>query len=109
MGGSPLRCDMELHTTSLDRVLELDDLVAGDNVFFAATGITDGELLEGVRFLGKDRARTQSLVMRSYSGTIRYVEAEHSLAKLRLRREEAEQEGPLAVRMQGDAAPGMPG
>jgi hypothetical protein len=47
--------------------------------------------------------------MRSYSGTIRYVEAEHSLAKLRLRREEAEQEGPLAVRMESDAAPGMPG
>ncbi len=75
------------------RVLELDDLVAGDNVFFAATGITDGELLEGVRFLGEDRARTQSLVMRSYSGTIRYIDAYHSLAKLRLRREEAEAEG----------------
>ena len=92
-----------------DQVLQLDDLVNGDNVFFAATGITDGELLDGVRFLEDNRCRTQSLVMRSYSGTIRYVEAEHSLAKLRLRREEAEQEGPLAVRMQGDAAPGMPG
>ena len=92
-----------------DQVLQLDDLVNGDNVFFAATGITDGELLDGVRFLEDNRCRTQSLVMRSYSGTIRYVEAEHSLAKLRLRREEAEQEGPLSVRMQGDAAPGMPG
>jgi fructose-1,6-bisphosphatase II len=79
------------------RVLELDDLVAGDNVFFAATGITDGELLEGVRFLGEDRARTQSLVMRSYSGTIRYIDAYHSLAKLRLRREEAEAEGVSAL------------
>ena len=76
-----------------DVVLELDDLVAGDNVFFAATGITSGELLDGVRFLGEDRAATQSLVMRSYSGTIRYIEAEHSLAKLRRRREEAESTG----------------
>jgi fructose-1,6-bisphosphatase II len=76
-----------------DRVLEIDDLVAGDNVFFAATGITAGELLDGVRFLGEDRCRTQSLVMRSYSGTIRYIDAEHSLAKLRLRHEEAEAAG----------------
>jgi fructose-1,6-bisphosphatase II len=71
-------------------VLSLDDLVAGDNVFFAATGITDGELLQGVRYLGDDRCHTQSLVMRSYSGTTRYIEADHSLAKLRRRRDEAE-------------------
>jgi fructose-1,6-bisphosphatase II len=71
-------------------VFQLDDLVAGDNVFFAATGITDGELLQGVRFLGDDRCHTQSLVMRSYSGTTRYIEAEHSFAKLRRRRGEAE-------------------
>ena len=70
------------------QVLELDDLVAGDNVFFAATGITDGELLGGVRFLADDRLHTQSLVMRSYSGTTRYIEAEHRLAKLRQRRGE---------------------
>ncbi len=80
-----------------DRVLDLDDLVGGDNVFFAATGITDGELLGGVRFLGDDRAQTQSLVMRSYSGTVRYIDAYHSLAKLRLRREEAEAEGVNAL------------
>ncbi|MBJ7609041.1 MAG: class II fructose-bisphosphatase [Candidatus Dormibacteraeota bacterium] len=80
-----------------DRVLELDDLVGGDNVFFAATGITSGELLEGVRFLGEGRARTQSLVMRSYSGTVRYIDAEHSLAKLRLRREEAKADGTEAM------------
>lgn len=66
-------------------VLELDDLVAGTNVFFAATGITDGELLQGVRFLGDDMVRTQSLVMRSYSGTTRYIDAEHQLEKLRRR------------------------
>ena len=71
-------------------VLELDDLVAGDNVFFAATGITSGELLEGVRFLGEDRCRTQSLVMRSYSGTARYIDAEHNLDKLRKRRDPVE-------------------
>ena len=67
------------------QVLTLQDLCSGANVFFAATGITDGELLEGVRFLEGSRCRTQSLVMRSYSGTIRYIDAEHSLDKLRLR------------------------
>ena len=71
------------------RVLSLDDLCSGENVFFAATGITDGELLDGVRFLSNDRVRTQSVVMRSYSGTVRYVDAEHDLTKLRLRRDEA--------------------
>jgi len=71
-------------------VLELKDLVGGDNVFFAATGITSGELLDGVRFPGDDRALTQSLVMRSYSGTTRWVDAEHRLAKLRARRNEPE-------------------
>jgi len=88
---------LEAEGKSADRVLELDDLVAGDNVFFAATGITGGELLEGVRFLGENRARTQSLVMRSYSGTIRYIDAEHNLAKLRMRREEAEADGTEAM------------
>lgn len=71
-------------------VLDLNDLVSGDNVFFAATGITDGELLQGVRFLGDDLCHTQSLVMRSYSGTTRYIDAEHNLDKLRQRRDEAE-------------------
>ena len=60
-------------------VLDLQGLVGGDNVFFAATGITAGELLDGVRFLGDARCHTQSVVMRSYSGTIRWVEAEHDL------------------------------
>jgi fructose-1,6-bisphosphatase II len=66
----------------LDRVLLTDDLVRCDNVFFAATGITDGELLRGVRYSGGG-ATTQSLVMRSRSGTIRTVDAEHQLVKLR--------------------------
>jgi len=66
----------------LSRVLTTDDLVTSDDVFFAATGITDGELLGGVRF-GKGKAITHSLVMRSRSGTIRKVESEHQLGKLR--------------------------
>ena len=65
----------------LDRVLNLDDLVSGEDVFFAATGITDGELLRGVRFRG-DGANTQSLVMRSKSGTIRKMDATHRWKKL---------------------------
>ncbi|HSN06645.1 MAG TPA: class II fructose-bisphosphatase [Candidatus Angelobacter sp.] len=66
----------------LDRVLLTDDLVTGDNVFFVATGVTDGEMLEGVRFRG-DTATTHSIVMRSKSGTIREVKSEQGLAKLR--------------------------
>ncbi|HVL03322.1 MAG TPA: class II fructose-bisphosphatase [Acidimicrobiales bacterium] len=66
----------------LDKVLTADDLVAGDNCFFAATGITDGELLRGVR-LHDAGATTQSLVTRSRSGTVRFVEARHRLDKVR--------------------------
>ena len=65
----------------LDRLLLLDDLVRGDNTFFAATGVTDGELLRGVRY-GREGARTQSLVMRSRSGTVRTLQATHSMDKL---------------------------
>ncbi|WP_322798440.1 class II fructose-bisphosphatase [Thermoflexus sp.] len=65
----------------LQRVLTADDLVQGDNIFFAATGITDGEILRGVRYTG-DGARTHSVVMRSRSGTIRFVEAYHRWDKL---------------------------
>jgi len=67
----------------LNAVLGVDDLVSSDNVFFAATGITDGELLDGVRYEGT-QIRTKSIVMRSKSGTIRYIEAIHSLKKLDL-------------------------
>ena len=66
----------------LDRVLTTADLVRSDNVFFVATGVTDGELLQGVRYRA-GTASTHSLVMRSKSGTIRYVLSEHRLAKLR--------------------------
>jgi fructose-1,6-bisphosphatase II len=65
----------------MDKVLTIDDLVRGDNVFFSATGITDGELLDGVRYFGGG-ARTHSLVMRSKSGTVRRVEATHRWDKL---------------------------
>ncbi len=65
----------------IDKVLTIDDLVAGENVFFAATGITDGELLKGVRYSGKG-ARTSSLSMRSKSGTVRTIEASHRWDKL---------------------------
>ncbi|MBX6372231.1 MAG: class II fructose-bisphosphatase [Acidothermus sp.] len=66
----------------LDKVLTNDDLVKSDNVFFVATGITDGELLRGVRYRGGG-AQTSSLVMRSKSGTIRTIHSEHRLSKLR--------------------------
>jgi len=65
----------------LEAVLTTDDLVRGDNCFFAATGITDGELLQGVRYHDFG-ATTQSLVMRSKSGTLRKIDASHPLAKL---------------------------
>ena len=67
----------------LDRVLSTDDLVQGDNCFFAATGITDGNLLQGVHY-DRQGATTQSLVMRSRSGTVRLVEARHRSGKLDL-------------------------
>jgi fructose-1,6-bisphosphatase II len=65
----------------LDRVLTTDDLVRGENVFFAATGVTDGDLLRGVRYQAGG-ARTHSLVMRSKSGTVRTLQATHSMEKL---------------------------
>jgi fructose-1,6-bisphosphatase II len=65
----------------LDQVLDADTLAAGDDLFFAATGITDGYLLEGVRYWA-DGATTYSMVMRSRSGTIRYVKSDHRFEKL---------------------------
>jgi fructose-1,6-bisphosphatase II len=66
----------------LDRVLYTDDLVSGDDCFFVATGITDGELMQGVRYKSGG-ASTHSLVMRSRSGTIRLISSEHRFEKLR--------------------------
>jgi fructose-1,6-bisphosphatase II len=66
----------------LDRVLSTDDLVRGDNVFFCATGVTDGDLLRGTHYRAGG-ATTQSIVMRSKSGTVRLIDGYHRLTKLR--------------------------
>jgi fructose-1,6-bisphosphatase II len=71
----------EEHGHDLNRVFSINDLVAGDNVFFAATGLTDGELLDGVRFV-RGGAVTTSMVMRSRSGTTRIIESQHRWDKL---------------------------
>jgi fructose-1,6-bisphosphatase II len=67
----------------LDRVLDRDDLVAGEDIFFSATGVTDGDVLQGVRYPSAGGASTESLVMRTRSGTVRRVSARHDRAKLR--------------------------
>jgi fructose-1,6-bisphosphatase II len=67
----------------LERILDCDDLVAGDDVFFSATGVTDGDVLEGVRYQGDRGATTESLVMRSRSGTVRRIGARHDRSKMR--------------------------
>ena len=66
----------------LEKVLTVDDLVRGDNCFFSATGVTDGDVLQGVRYQGRAGASTESLVMRSRSGTVRRVSARHDRTKL---------------------------
>lgn len=65
----------------LRKIFALNDLVSGENVSFAATGITTGDLLRGVEFLGSKGARTHSVMMRSRSGTVRYIEARHRQGK----------------------------
>ncbi len=70
------------HNLDQDHILTTDDLVTGDDCFFVATGITDGELMRGVRYRANG-ATTDSLVMRSRSGTIRSITSEHQLGKLR--------------------------
>jgi len=67
----------------LDQVLAIDDLVSSDNVFFAATGVTNGEFLRGVNFRGDEHAVTHSVIMRSKTGSVRYMTAVHDLARLR--------------------------
>ena len=69
------------HGHDLDRVLHTEDLVSGENVFFTATGITDSDLVRGVRY-SAGGAHTQSIVMRAKSGTVRIVDAFHRLSKL---------------------------
>jgi fructose-1,6-bisphosphatase II len=67
----------------LARVLTHDDLVRGEDVFFSATGVTDGDVLSGVRYEGARGASTESLVMRSRSGTVRRIQSRHDRSKLR--------------------------
>jgi fructose-1,6-bisphosphatase II len=67
----------------LKRVLDCDALVTGEDVFFSATGVTDGDVLQGVRYQGDRGATTESLVMRARSGTVRRISARHDRAKLR--------------------------
>ncbi|HEY6537764.1 MAG TPA: class II fructose-bisphosphatase [Candidatus Dormibacteraeota bacterium] len=71
---------------SEDQIFRATDLCGGNNIFFAATGITDGEMLGGVRFAG-ETVETHSVVMRSYTGTVRWIDAVHNLPKLKLRKE----------------------
>jgi len=66
---------------SLDKVITMDDMVSSNDVFFAATGITDGELLGGVRYTGHG-AETESLVIRGRTGTVRWINAKHNFDKL---------------------------
>ena len=67
----------------LDKILTCDDLVAGDDAFFSATGVTDGDVLQGVRYTSDRGATTESLVMRSRSGTVRRIFARHDRTKMR--------------------------
>jgi fructose-1,6-bisphosphatase II len=68
----------------LDRQLTQDDLVKGEDCFFSATGVTDGDVLQGVRYQGSRSATTESIVMRSRSGTVRRVHSRHNREKLRM-------------------------
>ena len=69
----------------------------GDDVFFAATGVSDGDLLRGVRFEGGGRGRTQSMVMRAASGTVRTIETEHRWGQARAGKREVRRKSPGKV------------
>ena len=76
------RCyEMGFSDEDIKKILSIDDLANGDDLFFAATGITQGDLLRGVRHIAHNKATTQSVVMRSKTGTIRFVDAIHNLDK----------------------------
>lgn len=79
-GEEELRRVHKMGLEDANKLLMLDDLVIGEDIFFAATGITDGDMLHGVRYSGKT-ARTHSLVMRGITGTIRNISATHFLEK----------------------------
>lgn len=73
------RC-VKMGIADLDKIYYMDDFCSGNDAIFAATGVTDGELLKGVQFKGM-RATTQTVVMRAKSGTVRFIDGEHSLKK----------------------------
>src|SRR5699024_337535 len=73
------RCK-DMGISDIDRVFYMNDFVSGDDAIFAATGVTDGELLKGVQFKGQ-AGTTQTVVMRAKSGTIRFIDGQHSLKK----------------------------
>ena len=76
------RChEMGFSDKDIEKILCIDDLAKGDDLFFAATGITEGDLLQGVRHTAHNKATTQSVVMRGKTGTIRFVDAIHNLDK----------------------------
>lgn len=68
-------------TIDIDKVLKIDDLVKGNEVLFAATGVSDGDLVKGVRFLANNVVKTNSVVMRGETGTIRFIDAIHRMDK----------------------------
>lgn len=74
------RC-IEMMGENYSKVLTMEDLAKGNDIIFAATGVSDGELLKGVRYMANNRARTSSVVTRSKSGTIRFIETTHILDK----------------------------
>lgn len=79
------RChEMGFSDEDIEKVLSIDDLAKGDDLFFAATGITEGDLLNGVTLVGNNKAKTQSVVMRAKTGTIRFVDAIHNLDKIEI-------------------------
>lgn len=76
------RChEMGFDQAAIDKVMTIDEMVKGNSIYFAATGITDGDLLDGVTYLGDGRAKTHSVVMRAPTGTIRFIDATHKLNK----------------------------
>ncbi|SHG97321.1 fructose-1,6-bisphosphatase II [Anaerosphaera aminiphila DSM 21120] len=73
------RC-REFHS-DLEKIYYIDDLVKGNEVIFSATGVSKGEILDGVKYYGKDGARTESLVLRLPSGTVRFIKSNHKLSQ----------------------------
>jgi len=78
-----VRC-IQMGIDDLSRILYIDDIVKADDVYFAATGVSDGDLLKGVLYLSKDRVKTQSVVMRSKTGTVRFINTIHNLKKVQV-------------------------